>query len=1040
MAGIATSPVLAGRAAELQQLDAAWGRAVDGAPVIVVLRGDAGLGKSRLIAECARRVHAAGGRALIGRCLDLGGEGVPYHPFLEILRSLGEELDPAALTTLLGDTGPALAAVAPGFARFVTPDVATPVAPAEPAADAPGPQAGGPSAAADQARLFELTLALLDRLGSDRPLLVAIEDLHWADQATQDLFTFVARNLRRGRVLVVGSVRTDDLGPGDQLLVRLAELGRGANVERIELAPLDVHEQREQLSGILGRTADLALAERIHDRAGGNPFYAEQLLAATVDGDPSGLPPSLREILAGRIAGVSPEGRAVLRAAAVAGAHTDEALLAAVTGLPETELERALHDVVDRHLLEIDQRAGTFRFHHDLLAEVVAEELLPGERRRLHEAVARRLTMQAAGPRRIGAQPITPADLALHWSAAGDAEEALVASVAAARAATAIHAHADALRQADRALTFWDSVPNAEGRTGTDLVDLLRTAADSADLAGNNARAIELGTRALALIDEKADPVRAGMAHARLGFYHWLAGDSQALIDEHRRAVELVPAEPPSVERARVLGGLASALMPTAHYRESLALGEEALAVLRAAGSHDGEVRLRNVVGVDLVGLGEVDAGLEHLRTAVDIGRTSGPPEAMLSAQHNLAFFLAQVDRLEEGLAVATEGLEAARRVGLELRFGQGFRASSGDILLRLGRWAEAEQVTAAGLEREDADMSGSLYLRATRVMLLAARGDREAMTAELASVADAIGSDIDPDVRAYVLQARAEAALLDGRPADAIVDIDAALSEFAGSDEVFLVAPLVVVGMTAAADLAETARAFRDPDRVALAAAAGARYRETAEALTGPASGPAGAIPSIRATVAMVEAEATRLAGGSDADRWRVAAEAWDAVPMPFLAARARARAGEAILLVRGPRDSAAELLRTAYAGARELGAEPLAATIEGVAGRARIDLASAAADDRGPAETAGTAAPAAAAARSPAEILGLSAREWEVLELVAAGRSNGEIAEALFISPKTASVHVTHILDKLGVNSRVEAAAIAIRLTAGVTPDGQS
>ena len=342
-----------------------------------------------------------------------------------------------------------------------------------------------------------------------------------------------------------------------------------------------------------------------------------------------------------------------------------------------------------RHFLEIDPATDRYRFRHALLAEVALADLLPGERRRWHAAVATYLT----DPARIeaGGAPGTPAELAIHWSAAGNAPEALVASIAASRAATAVHAYVDAFRQTERALTWWDRVPDAESLAGLDLVDLLREAADAADLAGEAARSIELIERALGLVDEATDPIRAGLLHARLGYFRWLIGESQSMIDETRRGMELIPATPPTVERAKVVGGLASALMPTGRYRESRDLCTEAIATLRATGSHEGEAKFLMILGVDLVALGETDSGLDHLREAVEIARVSGPPETMLAIQHNLAFFLVQTDRYDEGLRVDMEALEASRRVGLELRFGAGLRASAGDILLRSGRWDEAE-------------------------------------------------------------------------------------------------------------------------------------------------------------------------------------------------------------------------------------------------------------------------------------------------------------------------------------------------------------
>jgi predicted ATPase len=328
MPGTRSSPILVGRAAELSLLEGALRRASDGEPAIVLIGGDAGLGKSRLVAEFGEGARQAGARVLVGACLDLGGEGLPYGPFLEVLRNLGEELSPADLSQLLGDIAVELVGVAPGFARFLQPreDGAGPV-PAALAASSPGP--------ADQARLFELTLALIERLSSERPLVVALEDLHWSDPATRDLLVFLVRNLRRGRVLLIGTFRTDDLERGDPLLVRLAELGRHANVERLELPPLGLEEQRKQLAGILGRRVTRDLAERIHVRSGGNPFFAEELLAGetigsglpTLDagddrraraGADDALPTSLREILAGRIASLSDAGRRILRIAAVA--------------------------------------------------------------------------------------------------------------------------------------------------------------------------------------------------------------------------------------------------------------------------------------------------------------------------------------------------------------------------------------------------------------------------------------------------------------------------------------------------------------------------------------------------------------------------------------------------------------------------------------------------------------------------------------------------------------------------------------------------
>ena len=1027
MPGTLSSPVLVGRAAELAALDVALRRAESGSPAIVLIGGEAGLGKSRLVDEFAVGARASGARVLVGGCVDLGGDGVPYGPFLEVLRALGRELAPEALAELLGDVGLEIVAVAPGFERFLAPADSPPPA-GESGTQSP---AGG---AMDQARLFELTLALADRLSSDRPLVLVLEDVHWSDPASRDLLAYLARNLKQVRLMIIATFRSDDLARGDPLLAKLAEMERFPSVERIDLKPLSLAEQRDQLVAILGRRPARGVVERIHARAEGNPFFAEEIVASRVASDETdagseAIPRSLRDILIGRVARLSPDTQRVLGAVAVAGSRADEALLSTVTGLPDGELVEAIREAVARHVLEVDQQTGTYRLRHALLTEVVYADLLPVERRRLHGAVAAWLAESPAtdGSGRRG----TAAELAHHWFAADNLAESLRVSVEAGDAATAVHAHADALRHLQRAVELWDRVSNPSDIAKLDRASLLDRAASAADRDGRGSLAVELGRAMLAAVDEDADPVRAGVLRSKLAFYLWTTGQTQASVAEYRAAVALVPAEPPSVERARVLGGLAATLPAAGRYRESREITEEALATLRAAGSHEGEPRLLNLLGMDLVGLGDVDAGLDHLRVAVRIARETGALESQIGAQHNLAFFLSQTDRFEEGLRVAMDALATAARVGLERRYGAGLRASAGDVLMRSGRWDEADVMTAEGRDGGE-DTSGAIYLRATRVLFLTARGEYEAAAEELAGANQLATGDIDPDVHAYLLQATAESALHDGRPADAHKAVEEALAQFAGSDEMLLVAPLLVVGMTATADLAEHGRAFRDAGEVAAAEEAADGLLDSARALA--AGTPVGATPtpSVAATIATVEAERTRLGGHSDPDAWRRAAVAWDAVPMPYPAAQARARAGEAVLLVRGPREEAAGLLREAHSAAAALGAAPLRAAIEAIASRSRIVLevpASVAAQPEEPVE-----GPAAA---DPAKILGLSAREWEVLELVAAGRSNGEIAETLFISPKTASVHVTHILDKLGVNNRVEAATIAVRVVAGQAPE---
>ena len=227
---------------------------------------------------------------------------------------------------------------------------------------------------------------------------MVLEDLHWSDPATSDLLVFLVRSLRRGRVVVVGTFRTDDLAGGDALLVRLAELTRLLECDPDRAQAARPRPAARDAGGILGRVPEQASSGASTPGRRGTPSSPRSWSrrAAPTATRQAPLPPSLRDILLGRLAGLSDEARRVLRIAAVAGQLTDDSLLADVTGSPPDELDAAIRETIHRQILDVDERSGTYRFRHALLAEAVARELLPGERRRLHEEVAS--WQSAAGP------------------------------------------------------------------------------------------------------------------------------------------------------------------------------------------------------------------------------------------------------------------------------------------------------------------------------------------------------------------------------------------------------------------------------------------------------------------------------------------------------------------------------------------------------------------------------------------------------------------------------------------------------------------
>jgi len=344
-------------------------------------------------------------------------------------------------------------------------------------------------------------------------------------------------------------------------------------------------------------------------------------------------------------------------------------------------------------------------------------------------------------------------------------------------------------------------VPATEER-----IDTRRRAAQAADLSGQLDRASELLREALALTDATADPTLAGLLHARLGYLTWAQGDGEAALAEHREAVRLVPADPPTTERANVLGALGGALMGLGHWAESRPVCEAAIECAVRAGAVPEESRARNMLGSDLVALGEIEAGLSELRESHRLA-SPGPSELFVITAHNLGLNLLAADRLDEALEAASTGRLAARAAGLERRHGMDLAALAGEILIRLGRWDEAEVATAEGLALGQRDQ-GTPYLAVVRSRLLAERGEAEEARRMLTAVDR---STLDPDTAVVFATVAARAALLDGRPQDAGTAVDDGLAWLEGMGDVVWGMPLVGLGLRAVAELAESARANRD-------------------------------------------------------------------------------------------------------------------------------------------------------------------------------------------------------------------------------------
>ncbi len=439
--------------------------------------------------------------------------------------------------------------------------------------------------------------------------------------------------------------------------------------------------------------------------------------------------------------------------------------------------------------------------------------------------------------------------------------------------------------------------------------------------------------------DLTTDPGVAGFLHSRLGYQLWVAGRNEEAQAEHREAVRIVPAEPPTPERAHVLVGLAGWLMGAGRYGESRDLLDEAIASAVATGATKAEVRARIILGADLVSLGLPDEGIEQELLAQRLSEEHDLLESLVAASGNLSYHLIVGDRFDEAVEAARAGSEAIRTHGLERRFGPHFDAALLDALFRAGRWAEAIEVAEASLERHAGGL-GTIYRDTAVARLFGGLGRAEAARERLLPVETLTDPDIDVDLAAFAGLAWAELSIDAGQPDEAIAAVDVGAERLAGSDDTVLVGPLAATGLRAVADRAERARALRRPADAAAAEAAGERMRERVEALRA-AGTPTTA--SGRAILALCDAEAGRLAERTDAAAWTAVADAWAAIPMPYPAAYARSRAAEAAL-VAGDREGATVALTDARTTAAALGAMPLLGWIDGLAGRGRLSIAAAA------------------------------------------------------------------------------------------------
>ncbi|WP_116244446.1 AAA family ATPase [Nocardiopsis sp. FIRDI 009] len=968
-------PALVGRDDHLARLADDAHRAREDGARAVLLRGDAGVGKTRLIDEYLRRTPLA--RTAVGGCLELGTDGVPFAPFTALIRHLAR-----------GEGAPPSAEHARELSRLV-------------------PELGARPDPADEsrARLFESVLTFLEERAEPDGLVVVVEDLHWSDASTRDLLVFLLRNLGAVPLHLLVSVRTDDLHRAHPLRRLLPELQRLPRVGRLDVGPLTRDEVAAQAAGLRGRALAPDDVDLLYERSGGNPLFVESLLAAP---DPigGGLPDGPRDLLLATVETLPDTARRVLGLAAAAGEHVEHTVLAAVArraGTAEEELDQALRQATDVQVLR--PTATGYSFRHALLAEAVYTDLLPGERVRAHrrytEALERAVPGLSERERAI--------QLAHHAHEARDQPLALTSAWRAADHAADAAAYPEHLLLLERVLELWDRVPDAAARIGQPRGEVLRRAAEVSLVAGSLRRAVAHATDGLRElgVDGHHDPqgprpaegeLISGLRHVRAQALKELGRDGA--LEDLADAFVVLPDGHPG--RAAIGATFAATLMMRGHADQARRSAARALSLARDVGDRRSEADALITLGC-VTRFDDRGGGLDLLDRGIALAREHGFVMVELRGLVNRGGALKHLGRTEDSFANAVEGLRRCEEAGLARTQSGPFFYAMAALHLSQGRLDEVEPF----LDRITGDSVVQARALTVAMELAFHRWDVDRLRAAMSEFRRLLPENSSSPTEYLPFHlATVRLAVHEGRPAEAF-DLARDLLDRAVAGLWRLPEDLYAVSLPSLAEFAIVLA--EEPDRREAALELRARVREALDQLRSAADHP-GRRQVVQHLTGLVAQDPEEALAASEAalllarDQGRTVIHA----EILLTAARAALRVGD--------RDRAAAHLAEADAAAARHGLAFICR--QAALLRVRHGLAE-------EAPPALEAAPEAARTRSPA---GLTRRETEVLAEVAKGRTNREIGQALSISAKTVSVHLTNLMAKLGVSNR-NAAAVRAR-----------
>ncbi|GAA1981007.1 helix-turn-helix transcriptional regulator [Microbacterium pumilum] len=967
------SPALVGRQADLDALHDAYADSITGSSRAVLVGGEAGIGKTRLVDEFLRALPEQA-IVLRGQSVDLDRDAPPFAPILSALRSLAQEVGEQALFDASGPAADALA--------LLLPDLSLSASMTE------GPIRGSAE------RLYDAVAELLENVAAVRPVVLVIEDLHWVDQASLGLLRFLIRVIEDSRLLIVLTFRSDELGRGSAMRAWLPELDRNRRVTRLELARLDRRQVREMATAILDGTPDEDELAQVYLRTDGVPFFVEELVCCSGVQSLDGFPDTLRDILLARYDQLADTTQRMLRLIAAGGVRVEHELLIAVCDESPDAIDAAASEAIAASVLVVDDTAYAFR--HALVREAIHDQLLPGERVRFHTRYAQALLDQS------GAGAADATAVSYHWMAAHNVREAFIASIAAYQQARSAYAHATSANMGERAIELWDQVPDAAQLAGRSKVAMLGDTSYVLRNAGESERAIALIDEAIAQCDPSDVQVYALLLRNKASY---LANIGQTgSIELLREALLVLEGEPRSVLRANVLGELAARLMLLARFDEAIEMADGAFVEATAVDNRPRMSVASNIRGFSRLAGGDVEAGLADLALAGELA--VGNDSARLRYWVNQSDALHLIGRYEEAVRTAEEGAERARQRGVERTSGAVLLSNVVSPLYALGQTARADEMLDRALEL-DAPIGFSANLRRLKVQSVLWSGDRPLAERLLRDWRGSLRLQqrMDSQCMLGVALVSGELALARGDTAEAwqhaSVLIDPEHRSFPAYDLplIALAARVVAVARTTGVALPDASGEPSPPDELERAVRSAFSLAER--------------WPTASGYSAIVDAELGGPRGtGTDVALWERAVSVVRAAVAPAqLAPYAGFRLAEALANA-GDRAGARTWAQTAREWAEAIGlglivdsVTELERRVGSISGDHRGDTP----DDAGSLENL------------------LTERERQVLDLIAHGLSNGKIAEQLFISPKTASVHVSNILRKTGATTRTEAAYLA-------------